>query len=490
MTLDNIRGINEGSWVVRSKDGVEKRFPQNKEAEAHAWANTIANPPKSAATMAPKKSSLDLDTVWNKVEEVVANIFPDGDPIDWLGPWLQKHGITDFKIGEILDKAAKKNGYDDIYDYYDQMKKQYDADMGSLDEDASEVPEVGDTVRTKKMQMTGKVEKVEPHHGHIAVFFRLEDGRLMRAPVDNVTVVEKLADQGMYEGFPHDVDHMPGRVIRDETSNKTVRYFYNEWKELADRANAEQHSNGLVISSGPESVIYQEDDGTIYAKWDKRKKMGFVKGKTTEGSMGGINRSAPAQDVSYEKVLDEVMNKWLQETQINELSVEKLRAYQKAAAAPSNIKTRPMRKLAKTVVGYKNAGDKIAAKTGDRSGRGAKTGPINSKHQGTYEERLAEFIGVDEDCWDGYEQIGMKDKGGKKVPNCVPKTNEVYQGPWQGDPDKYKKAPASSTKGSNGVTLSSMVRDSVKTHGVKWAFEYYVKKHGMPPRHFRIYAGI
>ena len=23
-------------------------------------------------------------------------------------------------------------------------------------------------------------------------------------------------------------------------------------------------------------------------------------------------------------------------------------------------------------------------------------------------------------CWKGYEMIGMKDKGGKKVPNCVP----------------------------------------------------------------------
>jgi hypothetical protein len=22
-------------------------------------------------------------------------------------------------------------------------------------------------------------------------------------------------------------------------------------------------------------------------------------------------------------------------------------------------------------------------------------------------------------CWDGYQQMGMKDKGGKKVPNCV-----------------------------------------------------------------------
>lgn len=24
-------------------------------------------------------------------------------------------------------------------------------------------------------------------------------------------------------------------------------------------------------------------------------------------------------------------------------------------------------------------------------------------------------------CWEGYVQVGMKTKGGKKVPNCVPK---------------------------------------------------------------------
>ena len=23
-------------------------------------------------------------------------------------------------------------------------------------------------------------------------------------------------------------------------------------------------------------------------------------------------------------------------------------------------------------------------------------------------------------CWDGYKQVGMKKKGGKMVPNCVP----------------------------------------------------------------------
>lgn len=24
-------------------------------------------------------------------------------------------------------------------------------------------------------------------------------------------------------------------------------------------------------------------------------------------------------------------------------------------------------------------------------------------------------------CWKGYEMVGMKSKGGKEVPNCVPK---------------------------------------------------------------------
>ena len=27
-------------------------------------------------------------------------------------------------------------------------------------------------------------------------------------------------------------------------------------------------------------------------------------------------------------------------------------------------------------------------------------------------------------CWKGYEAIGMKNKNGKKVPNCVPKKNK------------------------------------------------------------------
>lgn len=31
-------------------------------------------------------------------------------------------------------------------------------------------------------------------------------------------------------------------------------------------------------------------------------------------------------------------------------------------------------------------------------------------------------------CWNGYQQIGMKDKDGKEVPNCVPKESECDEG--------------------------------------------------------------
>ena len=31
-------------------------------------------------------------------------------------------------------------------------------------------------------------------------------------------------------------------------------------------------------------------------------------------------------------------------------------------------------------------------------------------------------------CWEGYKQVGMKKKGNKMVPNCVPKNEEVEEG--------------------------------------------------------------
>ena len=38
----------------------------------------------------------------------------------------------------------------------------------------------------------------------------------------------------------------------------------------------------------------------------------------------------------------------------------------------------------------------------------------------------------DEDCWDGYKEVGMKKKGNKMVPNCVAEENELLEN-WVSD---------------------------------------------------------
>ena len=47
----------------------------------------------------------------------------------------------------------------------------------------------------------------------------------------------------------------------------------------------------------------------------------------------------------------------------------------------------------------------------------------NYHEYGQNESRIAE----DSPCWKGYKQVGMKDKGGRQVPNCVPNESVVKE---------------------------------------------------------------
>ena len=41
-------------------------------------------------------------------------------------------------------------------------------------------------------------------------------------------------------------------------------------------------------------------------------------------------------------------------------------------------------------------------------------------------EKKEFYSKVEEACWDGYKKVGMKEKDGKQVPNCVPdKDNKI-----------------------------------------------------------------
>jgi hypothetical protein len=43
-----------------------------------------------------------------------------------------------------------------------------------------------------------------------------------------------------------------------------------------------------------------------------------------------------------------------------------------------------------------------------------------NNYEVTYPKKKLQDEGLEGSCWEGYEPIGMKEKDGKMVPNCVP----------------------------------------------------------------------
>lgn len=74
-----------------------------------------------------------------------------------------------------------------------------------------------------------------------------------------------------------------------------------------------------------------------------------------------------------------------------------------------------------------------------------------------YDDEEAEGVKKNEDpCWEGYEALGMKDQGGKKVPNCVKKTGDdkrPLNKPMRDDGNKKFKVYVRDPSSGNIVTV-------------------------------------
>ena len=61
---------------------------------------------------------------------------------------------------------------------------------------------------------------------------------------------------------------------------------------------------------------------------------------------------------------------------------------------------------------------------------------------------------IDEACWDSHKQVGFKMKGGKRVPNCVPKNEEVKE------EDKKEQEAGEDTRDKKKKTMTGQVATS------------------------------
>ena len=68
---------------------------------------------------------------------------------------------------------------------------------------------------------------------------------------------------------------------------------------------------------------------------------------------------------------------------------------------------------------------------------------------------------VDEACWDSHKQVGFKMKGGKRVPNCVPKgANEEVKEDKEEKEDKKEQEAGTDTRDQKKKTMTGQVATS------------------------------
>ena len=86
------------------------------------------------------------------------------------------------------------------------------------------------------------------------------------------------------------------------------------------------------------------------------------------------------------------------------------------------------------------------------------------------EEVEAVAEGDGDPCWDTHKQVGMKKKGGKMVPNCVPKTRTESFSSWRTDlsevmTDEVDDKPIKEKKVKNKITINPKLGEAVESMG-------------------------
>ena len=134
----------------------------------------------------------------------------------------------------------------------------------------------------------------------------------------------------------------------------------------------------------------------------------------TKNASAAINTLSNIHDYKGKDALYENMMSFKSFIEVNELSNVTLASYKKKAGEQASA----------------------ADKAGDfKKGNKRFSGIVKAT-----KKQFANPVKEDEEdpCWDGYKQLGMKDKNGKKVPNCIPESEDDGEKADYVNTDEYK----------------------------------------------------
>jgi predicted nucleotidyltransferase len=179
---------------------------------------------------------------------------------------------------------------------------------------------------------------------------------------------------------------------------------------IGDKVNyIKENINGKVIRRGTNYIVVEDNENNLHKAW------------IWDCLPDPANREAQMReynldiDYGFEAVSKEDLDRLPQDRDVSKEKGTQPKKYYKQLS--KDTKSTRAKHFSKTDT-TKNDNDPAP---GDKD---AKTKP--SVHTQKYKKMFGEFKKeLSDACWTGYKQVGMKNKGGKQVPNCVPEAYDI-----------------------------------------------------------------
>ena len=312
-----------------------------------------------------------------------------------------------------------------------------------------ELFEVGDIVVIKESEEVATISVLGANY----VIVETSDGKKMRKWLESVELISEDVDQKQL----NDLEKFGDRLLKK--FNIDIEFT----RHFADRMNDTRNSPAIKVT----------ELQRLFKKIAKNKGKGIKKHGDAEAVLKDMQSDLNLPVVvNYKDGEFEMVNKTIMRKKNFKTTSPVVQYEGQDPDIKDREGTQPSRYhkgLKKSTKAKRDAHFK-AKKDGPAPGDAtAKTKP--SKYTKSFKDMY------DEDCWDGYKQVGMKKKGGKTVPNCVAEENS--QGINEGFMDTVKSKTINKKEYQHALsTLKKLLtRKSDENKGkLTHSTEYYAQK--------------
>ena len=273
---------------------------------------------------------------------------------------------------------------------------------------AGELFEVGDMVVVKESDEVATITVLGANY----VIVETNDGKKMRKWLEAVELVSEDVSQAQI----NDLEKFGDRLLKK--FNIDIEFT----RHFADRMNDKRNDPAIKVT----------ELQRLFKKIAKNKGKDVKKHGDAEAVLKDMQSDLNLPVVvNYKNGEFEVVNKTIMRKKDFRTSSPEIKYESQDPDIKDREGTQPSRYhagLKKSTKAKRDAHFKKHGKKADDDSSAYKPAPGDATAKTKPSKYTKSFKDMyDEDCWDGYKQVGMKKKGNKTVPNCVAEENEILE---------------------------------------------------------------